>query len=166
LAKADRIRKSRDDGEILIIEAHARYPFSIHPRGREQWQQQMQTAYRLNIDKAHICGMSMGGMIAQTFAINNPSRTLSLISIYSSSGRKEIGPTQELEKLKVIDALEEQLGDHLDFHQVGTVRLAETEKNRSTLEALCSRARQEGQMIFGFPVGAANGKKFRRATTF
>ena len=61
----------------------------------------MQTAYRLNIDKAHICGMSMGGMIAQTFAINNPSRTLSLISIYSSSGRKEIGPTQELEKLKV-----------------------------------------------------------------
>ncbi|MDX2446760.1 MAG: FAD-binding oxidoreductase [Desulfobacterales bacterium] len=45
---------------------------------------------------------------------------------------------------KVIDALEEQLGDHLDFHQVGTVRFAETEKNRSTLEALYSRAQQEG----------------------
>jgi pimeloyl-ACP methyl ester carboxylesterase len=41
----------------------------------------------LNIDKAHICGMSMGGMIAQTFVINNPSRTLSLTSIYSHSGK-------------------------------------------------------------------------------
>lgn len=44
---------------------------------------------------------------------------------------------------KVIDALEEQLGDHLDFHQVGTVRLVETGKSRSTLEALYARARHE-----------------------
>lgn len=44
---------------------------------------------------------------------------------------------------KVIDELEEQLGDHLDFHPVGTVRFAETEKNRSTLEALYDRAKQE-----------------------
>ncbi|MBW2614511.1 MAG: FAD-dependent oxidoreductase, partial [Deltaproteobacteria bacterium] len=44
---------------------------------------------------------------------------------------------------KVIDALEEQLGDHLDFHRVGTVRLAETGKSRSTLEALYDRAKHE-----------------------
>ena len=44
---------------------------------------------------------------------------------------------------KVIDALEEQLGEHLDFHRVGTVRFAETEKSRSTLEALYTRAQQE-----------------------
>jgi pimeloyl-ACP methyl ester carboxylesterase len=51
----------------------------------------------LNIDKAHICGMSMGGYIAQTFAIKNPSRTLSLTSIYSHCGnRKEFLPTQEV----------------------------------------------------------------------
>lgn len=51
----------------------------------------------LNIDKAHICGMSMGGMIAQIFAINNPSRTLSLISIYSHSGNREkFVPTNEV----------------------------------------------------------------------
>ncbi len=44
---------------------------------------------------------------------------------------------------KVIDSLEEQLGDHLDFHRVGSVRFAETGKNRSILEALYARAQQE-----------------------
>jgi pimeloyl-ACP methyl ester carboxylesterase len=51
----------------------------------------------LKIDKAHICGMSMGGMIAQTFVINNPSRTLSLTSIYSHSGKwQDFLSTQEV----------------------------------------------------------------------
>ena len=44
----------------------------------------------LEIQKAHICGMSMGGMIAQTIAIRHPSRILSLISIYSSTGNPEL----------------------------------------------------------------------------
>ncbi|MHA1930918.1 MAG: alpha/beta fold hydrolase, partial [Promethearchaeota archaeon] len=35
----------------------------------------------LNIEKTHICGASMGGMIAQTFTINHPTRVLSLTSI-------------------------------------------------------------------------------------
>ncbi len=35
----------------------------------------------LNIKKAHICGLSMGGAIAQTIAINHPERLLSLILI-------------------------------------------------------------------------------------
>lgn len=44
---------------------------------------------------------------------------------------------------KVIDALEEQLGDPLDFHRVGCVRFAETRESRSVLEALYARAQQE-----------------------
>lgn len=43
----------------------------------------------LAIEKAHICGMSMGGMIAQTIALNYPERVLSLISIYSRTGDPE-----------------------------------------------------------------------------
>jgi len=44
----------------------------------------------LGLQKAHICGMSMGGMIAQTIAIRHPSRVLSLISIYSTTGNREL----------------------------------------------------------------------------
>ena len=51
----------------------------------------------LNIDKAHICGMSMGGFIAQTVALNHPSRVLSLTSIYSApGGLTKFPPTQQM----------------------------------------------------------------------
>ena len=40
----------------------------------------------LNIGKAHICGASMGGMIAQIIAYRHPSRVQSLIVIISTTG--------------------------------------------------------------------------------
>jgi pimeloyl-ACP methyl ester carboxylesterase len=46
----------------------------------------------LNYDSAHICGASMGGMIAQIFAIRHPRRVLSLISIYSTTGNPQLPP--------------------------------------------------------------------------
>lgn len=40
----------------------------------------------LNIDSAHICGASMGGMIVQTMAINHSKRIRSMTSIMSTTG--------------------------------------------------------------------------------
>ena len=40
----------------------------------------------LGIERAHVVGASMGGMIAQTIAIRFPSRVLSLVSIMSNTG--------------------------------------------------------------------------------
>jgi pimeloyl-ACP methyl ester carboxylesterase len=40
----------------------------------------------LGIDRAHIVGASMGGMIGQLIAINHPDKTLSLTSIMSTTG--------------------------------------------------------------------------------
>jgi pimeloyl-ACP methyl ester carboxylesterase len=41
---------------------------------------------QLRIERAHIVGASMGGMIAQTIAIRHPERALSLVSIFSNTG--------------------------------------------------------------------------------
>ncbi|WP_344169463.1 alpha/beta fold hydrolase [Pilimelia columellifera] len=50
----------------------------------------------LGIDRAHVVGASMGGMIAQLVAINHPTRVSSLCSIMSTTGNRLVGlPTQE-----------------------------------------------------------------------
>jgi pimeloyl-ACP methyl ester carboxylesterase len=43
----------------------------------------------LGIDKAHIVGASMGGMIVQTMAIEHPERVLSMTSIMSTTGEPD-----------------------------------------------------------------------------
>jgi pimeloyl-ACP methyl ester carboxylesterase len=42
----------------------------------------------LGIERAHVVGASMGGMIAQTIAARRPERVLSLVSIMSSTGSR------------------------------------------------------------------------------
>jgi pimeloyl-ACP methyl ester carboxylesterase len=45
----------------------------------------------LGIDSAHVVGASMGGMIAQTMAIEHPDRVRSLVSIMSTTGKRSVG---------------------------------------------------------------------------
>jgi pimeloyl-ACP methyl ester carboxylesterase len=45
----------------------------------------------LGIARAHVVGASMGGMIAQTLAINHPDRVASLTSIMSNTGDRRHG---------------------------------------------------------------------------
>jgi pimeloyl-ACP methyl ester carboxylesterase len=45
----------------------------------------------LGLKAAHVVGVSMGGMIAQTMAIEAPSRVLSLSSVMSTTGRRTVG---------------------------------------------------------------------------
>jgi pimeloyl-ACP methyl ester carboxylesterase len=45
----------------------------------------------LGLESAHVLGASMGGMIAQTLAIEHPGRVRSLISMMSSTGEPEFG---------------------------------------------------------------------------
>jgi pimeloyl-ACP methyl ester carboxylesterase len=50
----------------------------------------------LGIESAHVVGASMGGMIAQTIAIEHPARVRTLTSIMSTTGEPEVGqPTPE-----------------------------------------------------------------------
>src|SRR4051794_25715606 len=50
----------------------------------------------LGLDSAHVLGMSMGGMIAQTVAVAAPERVRSVISVMSTTGAAEASqPTEE-----------------------------------------------------------------------
>ncbi len=55
----------------------------------------------LDIDKAHILGTSMGGMIAQLMAFNFPEKSKSLISVMSTSGNPDLPRASK----EVIDGL-------------------------------------------------------------
>jgi pimeloyl-ACP methyl ester carboxylesterase len=45
----------------------------------------------LDAERAHVFGVSMGGMIAQTMAIARPERVRSLVSMMSTTGRRSVG---------------------------------------------------------------------------
>lgn len=54
----------------------------------------------LGIESAHVVGASMGGMIAQTMAIEHPGRVRTLTSIMSTTGDPDVGqPTPEAMQL-------------------------------------------------------------------
>lgn len=64
----------------------------------------------LNISEAHVVGVSMGGMIAQRAVIDFPDRFLSLSSIMSTTGSREVGqPSPE-----AVAALMQPLGQGRD----------------------------------------------------
>ena len=53
----------------------------------------------LGIEKAHVVGASMGGMIVQLMAVHYPERILTMTSIMSSSGRPGLpGPRADIRK--------------------------------------------------------------------
>jgi pimeloyl-ACP methyl ester carboxylesterase len=51
----------------------------------------MRLLHHLGIERAHVVGASMGGMIAQTMAARHPERVLSLTSIMSTTGARHVG---------------------------------------------------------------------------
>jgi pimeloyl-ACP methyl ester carboxylesterase len=72
----------------------------------------------LDLSSAHIAGISMGGMIAQAFAIRHGERLRSLISIMSSTGNPALpGPTE-----RAMDALMAPAPTERDAYIAHTVR--------------------------------------------
>ncbi len=70
-------------------EAHVPYRFS------EMAGDALAVLDSLGIDRAHVVGVSMGGMIVQQMAIEHPERLLSMTSIMSTTGDRDVGQASE-----------------------------------------------------------------------
>lgn len=68
----------------------------------------------LGIDRAHVVGRSMGGMIAQTVASTFPDRVLTLTSISSTTGNKKVGGSTFQVKLKMTGKPAKTVEEFLD----------------------------------------------------
>ena len=79
----------------------------------------------LGLPSAHIVGVSMGGMIAQTFAIAYPARTRTLVSVMSTTGDPTVGQPRAdaLAALLGADADDPRRGDRAGDGTVAGHRL-------------------------------------------
>ncbi|GAA6134367.1 alpha/beta hydrolase [Oceaniserpentilla sp. 4NH20-0058] len=71
----------------------------------------------LNIEKAHLVGVSMGGMISQLIAINAPERVKSLTSIMSSTSNPKLPkPSKEVSSHLMSGPASKSKEDILNYH--------------------------------------------------
>jgi pimeloyl-ACP methyl ester carboxylesterase len=75
----------------------------------------------LEVGAAHIVGVSMGGMIAQLIAINQPDRVMSLVSIMSTTGNRRVGRPQPRLALRMLRKAprerEGYINDHIETYR-------------------------------------------------
>ncbi len=75
----------------------------------------------LDVERAHVVGASMGGMIAQTVAINHPTRVRTLTSIMSTTGESTVGAASPDLLPQLLGERPEGRAESIDF-LVNTVR--------------------------------------------
>jgi len=71
-------------------------PYTVHDMANDA----IAVLDAVGVARAHVMGLSMGGMIVQTLAIDHPGRLLSMTSVMSTTGDTDVGqPTREARKL-------------------------------------------------------------------
>lgn len=108
----------------------------------------------LGIDRAHIVGASMGGMIAQLVAVNAPERVLSLTSIMSTTGNPAL-PQARPDAMAVLTArpTTPELNTIVEFG-VKAARTIGSPQYPAEEDRLRTRIRSDFERSFS-PLGAA-----------
>lgn len=73
----------------------ARPPYTLHDMAQDV----VQLLDFLNVDKAHLIGFSMGGMIGQIVAASAPSRVASLVGLMTSAGQQWLDCTADADHM-------------------------------------------------------------------
>tara|TARA_R110001583_G_scaffold51139_2_gene159616 strand:- start:1070 stop:1981 length:912 start_codon:yes stop_codon:yes gene_type:complete len=67
----------------------------------------------LNVNKAHLVGASMGGMIAQCIALKSPARVISLTSIMSTTGDRSLPKAKTRVSAKLLKPLAKEIEQYV-----------------------------------------------------
>lgn len=98
----------------------------------------------LGLEKAHVVGVSMGGMIGQCMAILHPTRVLSLTSIMSTTGSRKLPKPKASVSLKVLKPVPKEENAYIE-HALGMWRMLHGdyfEFDQTRIETLLRRSRQ------------------------
>jgi len=98
----------RTDVLTAFLRKPERVPYSLLDMGSDAFA----VMDALGWPSAHLVGISMGGMIAQSMAISQPERVRSLVSMCSSSGKRTVG----WQSPKMLALLAEGTGHDLDSY--------------------------------------------------
>lgn len=106
----------------------------------------------LGIERAHLVGVSMGGMIAQLAAVRHPERVLTLTSIMSTSGARGL-PRGRMKVLRRLGkAPRKNDPDTVARHMAKTMRMIGSPEYGRSLEDWTSEIRRNVQRSY-YPAG-------------
>jgi pimeloyl-ACP methyl ester carboxylesterase len=74
----------------VLVKATADVPFDLHDMATDA----VAVLDDLGVDRAHVFGVSLGGAVAQTVAIDHPGRVASLTAVMSTTGEPSVGATR------------------------------------------------------------------------
>ncbi|HUR73391.1 MAG TPA: alpha/beta fold hydrolase [Sporichthya sp.] len=96
----------------------------------------------LEIERAHVVGVSMGGMIAQLLAIRHPELVRSLVSMMSTTGSRKVGRISAKVLVRMFRKIPEGEDAYIARNLEGFQRIGSPRYFESNLERQRARARR------------------------